>query len=132
MTNEGAKQEELQLVKDEAEKNLTTVWDDITYALDEWLQKITMLEQRQLRVSNLQDRISRTLQQIQQDGLISIYDFGTLTYIGQVWIDLINLISSTTAVLEKNTKRLIIQDLLKLYDAQQISYELLVEIIIQL
>ena len=100
----------------------------------DWLQKLTMLEERQLKVSNLQEKINRTLSQIQQDGLLSIYDFGMLNYIRQVWIDLLNLISShhTTAMIDKDTKRLIIQDLLKLYDAQQISYELFIEIIVPL
>ena len=126
------------LVKEEGEiipcsTSTTTIWNDITYALDDWLQKISVLEDRQLQVTNLQDRINRMLQQIQQDGLISIYDFGTLNHIGRMWIDLINLISShTTAIMDKNTKRLIIQKLLQLYSMQQISFELCTEIIIQL
>ena len=112
----------------------TTIWNDITYALDDWLQQLTMLEERQLKVSTLQEKINRTLSQIQQDGLLSIYDFGMLNYIGQVWINLINLLSShhTTVTIDKDIKRLIIQDLLKLYDAQQISYELFIEIIVPL
>ena len=109
----------------------TTIWNDITYALDDWLQKLTMMEERQLKVSNLQEKINRTLTQIQQDGLLSIYDFGMLNYIGHVWI---NLLPShhTTATINNDIKRLIIQDLLKLYDAQQISYELFIEIIVPL
>jgi len=140
MMGEGA--EELQqvldkLVKEEGEilpsSTSTTIWNDITYALDDWLQKISVLEERQSQVTNLQDRINRTLQQIQLDGLISIYDYGTLSYIGRVWIDLINLISShTTAVMNKDTTRLIIHNLLQLYNAQQISSELFIEIIVQL
>ena len=51
------------------------------------LYSISILEERQRKVNDLRERINRKLKQIQQDGLISNYDFGTLTYIGQVWID---------------------------------------------
>ena len=138
MANEGA--EELQKIIDKFVKDevltcntsaTTTIWNDITYALNNWLQTISVLEEKQRQVTDLQDRINQTLQQIQQDGLISIYDFETLNYIGRVWIDLINLLSShTIATMNKDTKRMIIQNLLQLYDAQQISSELFTEIVI--
>ena len=129
------------LVKEEEEENrnenvLTTmIWDNISNALDEWLQSISILEERQRKVNDLQDRINRKLEQVQQDGLISIYDFGTLTYIGRVWIDLINLISTcavTTIVIDKDVKRLILENLFQLYNMQQISYVLLIDVIVQL
>ena len=80
------------------------IWDNISDALDEWLQSISALEERQRKVNDLRERINRRLEQIQQDGLISIYDFGTLTYIGRLWIDLINLISScaVTTIMDKD------------------------------
>ena len=76
--------------EDEKERNenvsttttITTIWDNISNALDKWLQSISILEERQRKVNDLRERINRTLEQVQQDGLISIYDFGTLTYIG--------------------------------------------------
>ena len=139
MANEGA--EELQKIVDNFVKDevltcntlatTTTIWNDITYALNNWLQTISVLEERQRQVTDLQDRINQTLQQIQQDGLISIYDFETLNYIGRVWIDLINSLSShTIATMNKDTKLLIIQNLLHLYNAHQILSELFTEIII--
>ena len=110
------------------------IWDNISNALDEWLRSISILEERQRKVNDLRERINRKLEQVQQDGLISIYDFGTLTYIGQVWIDLINLLSSCTetTVMDKDVKRLILENLFQLYNIQQISYELIMEIILQL
>ena len=128
------------LVKEEAEDRnenvlTTTIWDNISNALDEWLQSISILEERQRKVNDLRDRINRKLEQVQQDGLISIHDFGTLTYIGRLWIDLINLVSScavTTTVMDKDVKRLIFENLFQLYNMQQISYELFMEIILQL
>ena len=111
-----------------------SIWDNISNALDEWLHSISILEERKRKVSDLRERINRTLEQVQQDGLISIHDFGTLTYIGRVWIDLINLISSytITTVMDKEVKRLIFENLFQLYNIQQISIELFMDIILQL
>ena len=110
------------------------IWDNISNALDEWLQSISALEERQRKVNDLRERINRRLEQIRQDGLISIYDFGTLTYIGRLWIDLINLIMpcGVTTIMNKDIKRLIFENLFQLYNIQQISYELFMKIILQL
>ena len=110
----------------------TTILDDITLTLNNWLKKITMIEENQYKVAGLQEKVKRTLLQIQQDGLISIYEFGTINYIGQVWIDLINLLSSYDVHAERGIKRLIINNLFKLYDARQISVELFTETVINL
>ena len=58
------------------------IWDNISNALDEWLWSISILEERQRKAKNLRERINRKLGKVQQDGLISIDDFGMLTYIG--------------------------------------------------
>jgi len=110
------------------------IWDNISNALDEWLQSISILEERQRKVNDLRERINRKLEQVQQDGLISIYDFGTLTYVGGLWIGLLNLITpcGVTTIMNKDIKRLIFENLFRLYNIQQISYELLIEIILQL
>ena len=109
------------------EPTTTTVWEDITYALDDWLQKISVLEERQRQVNNLQERINRTLQQIQLEGMLPIYDFERLRYIGQAWSDLISLLSSP----EKD-KRLIVYNLLRLFESGQVSTQLFTNVVIQL
>ena len=48
----------------------STIWNNISNALDEWLWSISVLEERQRRVNDLRGRINRKLDQIQQDGLI--------------------------------------------------------------
>ena len=132
MAEEGAELKEFldKLGEEEKPSSTATVWNDLTYAIDDWLQKISVLEERQCKLNNLQERIHRTLQQLQLDGLISIYDFSMLNYVGCVWIDLINLVSSET--MEKDIRKLIINNLLKLYDAGQISVELFTNIIVNL
>ena len=110
------------------------IWDNISNALDEWLQSISILEERQRKINDLRERINRKLVQIRQDGLISICDFERMNYIGRVWVDLINLVSSftITAMVDKDVKRLILKNLFYLYSIQQISHELFIEIILQL
>ena len=135
LDNFAKEQEEKENINAPATTNVTlSIWDNISNALDGWLQSISLLEERQRKVSDLRERINRKLEQVQQDGLISIYDFGTLTFMGQVWIDLINLLSSCneTTVMDKDVKQLILKNLFQLYNMQQISYELLIEIIVQL
>ena len=107
-----------------------TILDDISNALDDWLIKINILEERQFKLSNLQERVTRTLQQIQCEGLVSSYDVERLRYIGQVWIDLIDLLKKDQ--LDQDAKRLIINNLIKLYDTGQISVDLITEIIMKL
>ena len=107
LDNYAKEQEEKENINVPAMTNVTlSIWDNISNALDGWLRSISLLEERQRKVSDLRERINRTLEQVQQDGLISIYDFGTMTYIGQVWIDLINLLSSctVTTVMHKDVK----------------------------
>ena len=131
-----AKEEEERANKNVSATTTVTlpIWDNISNALDEWLQRVSVLEEKQRKVNDLRERINRRLLQIQQDGLISIYDFGTLTYIGRLWVDLINLITScgVTTIMNKDIKRLIFENLFQLYNMQQISYELFMEIILQL
>ena len=115
------------LGEEEVQEPTSTVWEDITYALDDWLQKISVLEERQRQVNNLQERINRTLQQIQLEGMLPIYDFERLRYIGQAWSDLISLLSSP----EKD-RRLIVYNLLRLFESGQVSTQLFTNVVIQL
>ena len=102
------------------------VFRQISSALESWLDNLSVLEERQQIVSSLQERINRTLLQIQHDGLVSVYDFEGLRYIGRIWSDLINLFSSTTST---RNKRLIINNLLRLYESGQISMNLFIEVV---
>ena len=114
----------------EGEGGAGPVLEKITFALETWLDNITILEERQQLVRGLEDRVNRTLQQIQLEGLISIYDLGTLRYIGQIWIQLVNLLPLSGG--DEDRKRQVITNILKLYDARQISLELCTEVIVNL
>ena len=114
-----------------------TILQDIMYALDSWLEQISVLEghhhQRTTMTtdSNLQEHIQSVLERLQIDGLISIFDFGGLSYIGLLWTNLIDMISHYGQT-DLNTKKLIIDYSLKLHEAKQIDAELFTEIIMQL
>ena len=99
----------------------------IEKALESWLSEISNLEERQQIINNYKEQIKRTLQQIQIEGLTSIYDFAVLNYIGQTWTELLTLFS-----LDIIDKRSVVTNILKLYDANQISSSLLIEIVAQL
>ena len=99
----------------------------IENALETWLGQICDLEERQQIINNYKEQITRTLQQIQIEGLTSIYDFAVLNYVGQTWTELLTLLS-----LDIIDKRSVVANILKLYDANQISSSLLIEIVAQL
>ena len=99
----------------------------IEKALESWLSEISNLEERQQIINNYKEQITRTLQQIQIEGLTSIYDFAVLNYVGQTWTELLTLLS-----LDIIDKRSVLVIILKLYDANKISSSLLIEIVAQL
>lgn len=94
--------------------------------IDQWLCEISTEEHRINHLLKIQERIDRTLNQIRYEGFLSIYDFERLKYIGQQWIDLINLLSVNET--EKNVNA-IVCCLLRLYDCAQLSKDLFGEII---
>lgn len=101
--------------------------DEINTALDTWLDNIIILEERCQIVSNLQERVNRTLLQIQQEGLTSMFDLASLQHIGQIWINLVQQFQ-----VQEEDKRPIINNVLQLYALNQISMELCTEIILKL
>ena len=116
---------------EEEEESAQHILQNITCALDGWLERISLLEERQHQMVNLKEKVNRVLSQIQQDGLISIYDFGMLNYIGDIWVNLIDLLSSNSKM-EYSTKKLVINNLLRLYETRHISMELFTETVLGL
>ena len=96
MSEDGAGAVELKEFLDNFDKGeeiqpTTTIWDNLTYVLDDWLQNISVLRE----ITTSRERINRTLQQIQLDGLVTIYNFELLWYIGHICSDFISLLSSS-------------------------------------
>ena len=111
------------------EEQSSSVFEKISLALQSWIDNLTDLEERHQRIVSLQERIQRTLWQIQQEGSVSIYAFETLQYIGMLWTDLLELISNA---MDDSTKRNIIENLLRLYELEQITENMFIVIIMEL
>ena len=107
----------------------SSIFDKISFALQSWIENLTDLEERHQRITSLQERIQRTLWQIQQEGSMSIYAFETIQYIGLLWTNLIELM---TNVMDDSTKRNIIEHLLRLYELEQITENMFIVIIMEL
>ena len=105
------------------------IFDKISFALQSWIDSLTDLEERHQRITSLQERIQRTLWQIQQEGTMSIYAFETLQYIGMLWTNLVDLM---TLAMDDSTKRSIIEHLLRLYELEQITENMFIVIIMEL
>ena len=85
-------------------------------AFNEWLNSVAII------LEGKQPTVSRTLEQIQMDGLYSIYDFERIRTVAQTWLDLINT----------NDKRIIVNLLMRLYEMEQISLDLFIETVVNL
>ena len=102
---------------------MDSVGNDIATAVDAWLNEIDVLEERLLKLSNLKMRIHRTISQIQYEGTHSITDMARLQYIGDLWVSILDLITSGD-----NQKELL-KKILELFDAGEISLYLTCKII---
>ena len=110
------------------EQRIARVFESISEALQSWLDNLTVLEERNQIVADLNEAIFRTLSQIEKEGTFSIYHFSMLENVGRVWSELLDVLSSTTDV----DKRLIVKYLLELYDLKQLTKETFINIIIEL
>ena len=104
-----------------------TIFEDISLAIDNWLEKISHLEERQNQLGGLQEKVYKSLKRVKENGSVSAYDYDRLRQIGDIWIDLINSFSTA-----RRNKRLIVKNLLRLYDLEEISIGLFIEAVVQL
>ena len=102
------------------------VFESISQALQSWLDSLTLLEERNQIITDLNEAIYRTLSQIEKEGTFSIYHFSMLENVGRIWSKLLDVL--TTEV----DKRLIVKYLLELYDLKQLTIESFISIIIEL
>ena len=94
------------------------VFEKISLALQSWIDALSVLEERNQIITSLEERIERTLIQIQQEGEMSIYAFQSLKQIGALWLNLVQLLSLR---MDASNKRNIIRHLLQLKELDQIT-----------
>ena len=119
-------------VKDvEVERRQNDLWQNIADAAYNWSQRIVDAESLHVRSTDLRSDIENSIYRLQLDGFLSTYDVGELRYTTDLWVELLNSLSSYLMgciFLKKN----IISLLLKLYSAKQISEEIFIETCIKL
>ena len=59
--------------------------------LDRWLDYISTAEERNEIVSGMQEKVYRTLQRVQMDGLVPILDFQQIRYVAESWLALVEI-----------------------------------------
>ena len=80
--------------KEKEEEKETDVWSDIAGALDNWTQRVLDAENRHTTSANFQQQIEESIRRQQLDGFLKSHDIAELRYITDVWIKLLNAVSS--------------------------------------
>ena len=61
------------------------VWEYIASALDNWTQRILVVESRHSKSADFLQRIEKSLIRQQKDGFLSYYDLDELRYVADLW-----------------------------------------------
>ena len=108
----------------------------LSNSFEKWLDDICLAEERQEIVSNLRDKMSRTLGRIQIEGMVPILDFAQIRHVAESWLELIELLtcmtssSPTTTTEQHQRRRRAIKLALVLYEFGQFSLDLFTDVII--
>ena len=103
---------------------------DIIAVFDSWLDRITILEDRQKRVDNLEERVNVVINQIRIDGLFRENELEEIKCLSKVWLDLIKGITLLPIFGDIEAKKQVIDNILKLMENGHISRNFATEIII--
>ena len=107
------------------------VWSDIEEALHRWTDRILDAESRLQKTASFRESIEASLRRQQLDGLLNHQDIAELQHITNIWINLLNCVSSYSVGCDF-VKRDIITSLIELYNLRQISKSLFIETCLQL
>ena len=107
------------------------VWSDIEEALRRWTDRILDAESRLQKTASFRESIEASLRRQQLDGLLNYQDIAELEHITNIWMNLMNCVSSYRVGCDF-VKRDIITYLIELYNLRQITKSLVVETCLQL
>ena len=105
------------------------IFQDIMFAIETWLSDISVLEERIFKIQTLRERIHRTISQVEYEGSTSTIDLARLNHVGDMWINLLDLLRGES---NPDSKRTIIIYLLKLFECGELSLLLTTEMILKL
>ena len=113
------------------ENEASNMWNDIASALNDWTQKLLETKTSYFKTETFQAAIETSLQRQKLDGFINTQDLAELTYIKDLWINLLNSISTYNNGCIF-VKRDIITFLLQLYKVRQITESVFINTCLQL
>ena len=108
------------------ERRQDDIWQIIADAANDWSRRIVDAECLHARSTDFRSNVESSLYRQQLDGFLSIHDVGELRYTTDLWVELLNSLSSYLVGCVF-LKRNVISLLLKLYSVKQISEELFIE-----
>ena len=109
-----------------------TLLYDIISIFESWLERISILEDQQKRVENLEERVDIVLSQIRGDGFFQINEFEELKCVSKLWLDLIKGVTLLPILGDLESKKNVVNNILKLLELGHISRDFAVEIIINI
>ena len=114
------------VVDTEVDKRQADIWQNIADVAYDWSRRIVDEESLHARSTDFRSGIENSLYRLQLDGFLSTHDVGELRYITDLWVELLNSLSSYLmgCIFLKGN---IISLLLKLYSTKQISEELFIK-----
>ena len=113
------------------ERRQDDIWQIIADAANDWSRRLVDAECLHARSTDFRSNVESSLYRQQLDGFLSIRDLGELRYTTDLWVELLNSLSSylVGCVFLKGS---VISLLLKLYSVKQISEELFIETCLKL
>ena len=113
------------------ERRQDDIWQIIADAANDWSHRLVDAECLHARSTDFRSNVEGSLYRQQLDGFLSISDVGDLRYTTDLWVELLNSLSSylVGCVYLKGN---VIFLLLKLYSVKQISEELFIETCLKL
>ena len=113
------------------ERRQNDIWQIIADAANDWSRRLVDAECLHARSTDFRSNVESSLYRQQLDGFLSISDVGDLRYTTDLWVELLNSLSSYLVGCVF-LKRNVISLLLKLYSVKQISEELFIETCLKL
>lgn len=124
-------EKEKSFIDTEMKRKNDDIWQAIAEAANSWSQQIIDAECFYAKSTDFRSNVENSLYRLQLEGFLSIHDAEELQYTTNLWVELLNSLSSFLVGCTF-LKRKVLSLLLKLYDGKQISEELFLETCVRL
>ena len=100
--------------------------EQVTSALEKWLLSLETQESITRKIDGIKRKLNRTVRAIEYEGHYTIIEMGRLQYLTDKWDYLMNQVNRPV---ELTDKREIIKTLVELFEVEQLSKSILVDIL---